>query len=93
MSPKPKSARTSSALAVAPRIVLAATAAAAGTAEPQKAKARRTAFSRPLNAFDAGAVERAKARAAKKLQESECQQVLADFKDAAGRPLRQNLEK
>jgi hypothetical protein len=92
MSPKPKSARTSSALAVALSIVLAATAATVGADEPQKPKARRSAFNRPLNAFDAGAVERAKARAAKKLQQPECQRVLSDFKDAEGRPLQQNLE-
>jgi hypothetical protein len=46
-----------------------------------------------LSKFDQSAVERARAGAARKLQEPECQRVLEDFKDGEGRPLRQSLEK
>jgi hypothetical protein len=92
MFPKPNFARIPSAL-VALSIVLAVTAGTLAADEPQKANARRTAFNRPLNAFDAGAVNRAKARVTKKLQQPECQRVLSDFKDSEGRPLQRNLEK
>ena len=46
-----------------------------------------------LSRFDQSAVERARAGAARKLQEPECQKVFEDFRDGEGRPLRQSLEK
>jgi hypothetical protein len=44
-----------------------------------------------LSRVDEAAVERARAGAARRLQEPECQKVLDDFRDAAGRPLRRSL--
>ena len=93
MSPKPSFARSSSALAAALVALFAATAGTLGAEEAKDAKVRRTSFNRPLSAFDAGALDRAKARAAQKLQDPVCQQVLSDFKDAQGRPLQENLQK
>lgn len=52
----------------------------------------RSAFDRPLGAFDAAAVARAKAGAARWLEDSECRKVLTDFTDAEGRSLDQTLE-
>jgi len=46
-----------------------------------------------LSRFDQSAVERARAGAARKLAEPECQKVLEDFRDGEGRPLRQSLGK
>ncbi len=46
-----------------------------------------------LSAWDEGAVERARAGAARKLEKPGCQRVLDDFRDGEGRPLRQNLER
>jgi hypothetical protein len=51
----------------------------------------QSAFNRPLGAFDAAAVERAKAGAARRLQKSECLKVLAEFTDAEGQTLEYTL--
>jgi hypothetical protein len=53
---------------------------------------RRSAFDRPLNAFDVGAVERARAGAARWLQDPECLKVLAEFTDRQGQTLDRRLE-
>jgi hypothetical protein len=45
-----------------------------------------------LSRFDATAVERALAGAAKRLQAPECQKLLTDFSDAEGRTLQEKLE-
>jgi hypothetical protein len=50
-------------------------------------------LNRPLNAFDAAALDRARAGAARKLQDAECLKIIADFKDVQGRPLQENLDK
>jgi len=47
----------------------------------------------PLSTQNARALERARAGAAAKLQEPECQKVLTDFTDARGRTLQSELEK
>ena len=52
----------------------------------------RSAFDRPLGAYEASAVDRAKAGAARRLQESECLKVLTDFRDGEGQTLDRNLE-
>ena len=52
----------------------------------------QSAFNRPLAAFDASAAERAKAGAARWLQDSECLKVLTEFTDDEGRTLDRNLE-
>ncbi|SRR6266446_1441994 len=59
-------------------------------AEPATAVPKRVSM---LSKFDQSAVERARAGAARKLQEPECQKVFEDFRDREGRPLRQSLEK
>ena len=46
---------------------------------------------RPLSSFQAAALERAREGAARKLARPECQKLLDDFQDAAGRPLSANL--
>jgi hypothetical protein len=51
----------------------------------------RPAFNRPLRAFDASAAERAKAGAARWLQDAECLKVLTDFADGEGQTLDRNL--
>jgi hypothetical protein len=51
----------------------------------------RGAFARSLGAFDAGAVERAKEGAARRLQESDCLKVLSEFRDGEGQTLDQSL--
>jgi hypothetical protein len=51
----------------------------------------RSAFDRPLGAFDAAVVARAKAGAARWLEDSECLKLLTEFTDAEGRPLDQTL--
>jgi hypothetical protein len=55
------------------------------------AAAPRRALS--LSKVDQAAVERARGGAARKLLEAECQKLLEDFEDGAGRPLRQSLER
>ena len=47
----------------------------------------RSAFERPLGEFDAAAVERAKAGAARWLEKPECLKVLTEFTDGDGRTL------
>jgi hypothetical protein len=47
---------------------------------------------RPLTAWDARAVDRARTGAVRRLQDVQCQKVLADFRDARGRTIQQNLE-
>jgi hypothetical protein len=47
---------------------------------------------RPLASFQAATLERAREGAARKLARPECQRVLDDFQDAAGRPLSAKLE-
>lgn len=75
--------------------VFAAAALVALAAVPRAATAsdKRNAVNRPLNAFDASAIERAKAGAGRRLQGAECLKVLTDFKDREGRPLQESLEK
>ena len=46
---------------------------------------------RPLASFQAATLERAREGAARKLAHPECQRVLDDFQDAAGRPLSAKL--
>jgi hypothetical protein len=46
----------------------------------------------PLSAWDAAALERARAGAARRLEDPACQQVLSEFKDPEGRTLLANLE-
>jgi hypothetical protein len=48
---------------------------------------------RPLNAFDAAAVDRAKEGAARKLQDAECRKVFTDFTNRDGLPLQASLDK
>jgi len=45
-----------------------------------------------LTGWDAAAVERAREGAARRLQSAECQNVFADFRDAEGHTIRENLE-
>jgi hypothetical protein len=52
----------------------------------------RSVFDRPLGAFDASAVERAKAGAARWLEKPECLKVLTEFTDGEGRTLDLTLE-
>jgi hypothetical protein len=68
--------------------ILAGTGPAGGASQTDP----RTLYARPLNTLDAAAVERAKAGAARRLQELECLQVLSDFTDPEGRTLDRNLE-
>jgi len=86
MSPKPNVAQISSAFAVLALVLQGATAGAAS-------QAKRTRINRPLSAFDGAALERAREGAARKLEGTECQKLLAEFHDAQGRPLRENLAK
>ncbi len=67
----------------------------ASIAGPQVAAAgeKQVALNRTLNAFDAGAIERAKAGAAQRLQQAECQKIFTDFKDRDGRPLQESLDR
>ena len=44
-----------------------------------------------LGAWEGGAARRALAGARRKLEQAECQRLLVDFKDAAGRTLQENL--
>lgn len=46
---------------------------------------------RTLNSYDRGVVERVRARAAERLDDARCGQVLADFTDREGRTLESNL--
>jgi hypothetical protein len=45
-----------------------------------------------LSAFEEKLVARARDRAGRSLEDPECQKILADFKDAEGRTLRENLD-
>jgi hypothetical protein len=45
-----------------------------------------------LTRWDARAVDAARSGASKRLERAECRKLFADFKDARGRTLRQNLE-
>jgi hypothetical protein len=47
---------------------------------------------RSLTGWDARAVDRARTGAVRRLQDSQCQKVLEDFRDARGRTIQQNLE-
>jgi len=53
---------------------------------------KRPPVNRPLNSFDAAAVERAKVGAAQRLRDPECAKLLTDFKDKEGRTLDRRLE-
>jgi hypothetical protein len=66
-------------LSVLPALLLAANASAASRFAP-------------LSARDAAALERARAGAVRRLEQPECQRVLAEFKDVEGRSLLANLE-
>ena len=46
---------------------------------------------RPLSSIYAATLERARESAARKLERPDCQRVLDDFRDAAGRPLTEKL--
>jgi len=59
---------------------------------PVEAARPRPTHHRPLNAFDRGAVERVRARAAARLEGPECRKLLADFKDRRGNTLESNLQ-
>src|SRR5574341_859395 len=54
--------------------------------------AQAAAPSRQLTAFDAGAVERARAGAVRRLESERCRKLFTDFTDAEGRTLQRNLE-
>ncbi len=54
---------------------------------------KRPPVNRPLNAFDAAAVERAKSGAALRLRDPECAKLLTDFRDSEGRTLDRRLER
>jgi hypothetical protein len=69
---------------------IAALPALASTGSALGADAR-SAFGRPLGEFDAAAVERAKAGAARRLEKPECLKVLTEFTDGEGRTLDLNL--
>jgi len=45
-----------------------------------------------LTGFDAGALDRARTGAVRRLQDGECRKVFSDFTDADGRTLQQNLD-
>lgn len=45
-----------------------------------------------LTGWDARAVDRARSGAVRRLQDAQCQKVFADFRDARGRTIQQNLE-
>ena len=79
---RPRSTFAPGRAVLAASVLLAAAGAAAGP--------KRVSM---LSKFDQSAVERARAGAARKLQEPECQRVLEDFRDGEGRPLRQSLDK
>jgi hypothetical protein len=64
-------------------VVMSSLAAGSASAGPQPAS---------LLGWDTAAVERTRARAARRLAKPECQKVLSDFRDAEGRTLLQNLE-
>lgn len=81
-------------LVQAPRVFAVAVLAASLAAPHAVAAAPGSkALNRPLNAFDAAAVERAREGAARKLQDPECLRVLTDFRDPEGRPLQESLDK
>jgi len=75
-----KGSRASSRAVLASAILLATSAAQAA------------APSRQLTAFDAGAVERARAGAVRRLESERCRKLFTDFTDAEGRTLQRNLE-
>lgn len=52
---------------------------------------RRAATNRPLSAYDAAAIERARTDAMKRLRDPGCSRVLTEFRDPAGRTLAENL--
>lgn len=52
----------------------------------------RSAYDRPLDALDVPAVARAKAAAARRLEDPECLKVLTEFTDGEGRALDRSLE-
>jgi len=60
--------------------------------EAASAGPKRPPVNRPLTAFDAAAVERAKYGAAQRLRDPECVKVLTDFRDSEGRTLDRRLE-
>jgi len=72
----------------APRVFAAAALLVAVAATPGLAGPRFA----PLSAWDMAALERARAGAARRLEEASCRQVLSDFKDPEGRTLLANLE-
>jgi hypothetical protein len=72
---------------VTPVVALAALLLAAAPARPA------SPIDKPLSMFDGGQVERARQAAMVRLRTSECQRVLSDFSDTAGRPLAANLER
>ena len=83
MSPHCKFAAISSVFAA---VTLLAYAGAADAAS------KRPPVNRPLTAFDAAAVERARSGAVQRLRDHECAKLLTDFKDKEGRTLDRRLE-
>ena len=75
-----KGSRASGRAVLASAILLATSAAQADSA------------SRQLTAFDAGAVERARAGAVRRLESERCRKLFTDFTDTEGRTLQRNLE-
>jgi hypothetical protein len=61
---------------------------------PGRLEGAREAFPalRPLGSYDRAVVERVLGRAAARLEDPACREVLGDFRDAAGRTLEANLE-
>jgi hypothetical protein len=74
-------------------VVTAALATSLSAPGAATAADKKVVLNRTLNAFDAAAIERAKAGAARRLQLPECQKVLTDFKDRTGRPLQESLDR
>ena len=83
MCPRRRFGQISSAFAA---VTLLAFVGAAG------AGPKRPPVNRPLTAFDAASVERAKYGAAQRLRGPECVKLLTDFRDSEGRTLDQRLE-
>jgi len=86
MSPHSLSVRVPSVLAAVPLFALAA------GPPPLAARPNLSAPNKPLAAYDSAAVERAKAGAARRLQDPACLKVLTDFRDREGRTLAENLQ-
>jgi hypothetical protein len=75
------------------RTLVAIGVAAIGFPIPHAGSAEGQRQHPSLSNWDAGAVNRALARASDRLQEPECQKLFDDFADGRGRPLRERLDR